>query len=147
MLCTCILIEITLNVYKLVSGPGSKVLKKGKFFSPILIKLIWSMEGEVKSKGFLYLITMFVTIYCIYYQCTEVHFASFLSSAFTIMVVINPERKLVKHTSVQCPDSIVVNSLDFCACVCGSIPSIDKLLFRIYFSPSPPSSPNLPLSN
>ena len=35
-------------------------------------------------------------------QRTEVRFASFLSSGFT--TVINPpERKLAKHTSVQCP--------------------------------------------
>ena len=36
-------------------------------------------------------------------HCTEVHFASFLSGGFTSMAVINsPERKLAKHTSVQC---------------------------------------------
>ena len=35
-------------------------------------------------------------------QCTEVRFASFLSSGFTTMAVMNPlERKLVKRTSVQ----------------------------------------------
>ena len=34
---------------------------------------------------------------------TEVRFASLLSSGFTTMAVINaPERKLAKHTSVQC---------------------------------------------
>ena len=36
-------------------------------------------------------------------QCTEVHFASFLSSEFTTMAVMNtPEKKLEKRTSVQC---------------------------------------------
>ena len=35
-------------------------------------------------------------------QCTEVHFASFLSGGFTAVAVINPpEKKLVKCTSVQ----------------------------------------------
>ena len=34
--------------------------------------------------------------------CTEVHFASFVSSGLTTMAAINPlERKLEKHTSVQ----------------------------------------------
>ena len=34
--------------------------------------------------------------------CTEVRFASFLSSGFTTMAVMNPpEKKLEKHTSVQ----------------------------------------------
>ena len=38
-------------------------------------------------------------------QCTAVRFASFLSSGFTIMAVINPpERKLAKRTSVQWTD-------------------------------------------
>ena len=36
-------------------------------------------------------------------HCTEVRFASFLSSGFTTMAVINlPERKQAKRTSVQC---------------------------------------------
>ena len=36
---------------------------------------------------------------------TEVRFASFLSSGFTPMAVINsPERKLVKRTSVHCTE-------------------------------------------
>jgi hypothetical protein len=36
-------------------------------------------------------------------QCTEVRFVSLLSGGFTTMAVINPpERKLAKHTSVQC---------------------------------------------
>ena len=36
-------------------------------------------------------------------QCTEVRFASFLSSGFIIAIVVNPpERKLAKYTSVQC---------------------------------------------
>ena len=36
-------------------------------------------------------------------HCTEVRFASFLSSGFDTMAVINPpEMKLVLHTSVQC---------------------------------------------
>jgi hypothetical protein len=35
-------------------------------------------------------------------HCTEVHFASLLSSGFTIMAVINPpESKLAKRTSMQ----------------------------------------------
>ena len=35
-------------------------------------------------------------------HCTEVRFASFLSSGFTTMVVINPpEKKLAKRTSVH----------------------------------------------
>jgi hypothetical protein len=35
-------------------------------------------------------------------DCTEVHFASFLSGGFTTMAVINPpERKLAKRTSVD----------------------------------------------
>ena len=54
--------------------------------------------------------TLFITL-CIRYDVictfaehyTEVHFASFLSSGFTTMAVINPlERKLTKRTSVQC---------------------------------------------
>ena len=40
-------------------------------------------------------------------QCTEVHFASFLYGGFTNITIINsPERKLAKHTSVQC--SVVI---------------------------------------
>ena len=36
-------------------------------------------------------------------QCTEVRFASFLSGGFiTAIVVYPPERKLTKHTSVEC---------------------------------------------
>ena len=36
-------------------------------------------------------------------HCTEVHFASFCSSgSITVIVVHPPERKLPKHTSVQC---------------------------------------------
>ena len=36
-------------------------------------------------------------------HCTEVRFASFLSSGFTTMAVINPpEKKLAKRTSVHC---------------------------------------------
>ena len=36
-------------------------------------------------------------------QCTDVRFASFLSSGFTTMAVINPPvRKLTKRTSVHC---------------------------------------------
>ena len=36
-------------------------------------------------------------------QCTDVHFASFLSGGFTTMAVINQlERKLAKRTSVYC---------------------------------------------
>ena len=36
-------------------------------------------------------------------QCTEVHFASFLSGGFTTTAVINPpEKKLAKCTSVHC---------------------------------------------
>ena len=35
------------------------------------------------------------------FHCTEVRFASFLSSGFTTMAVINPlEKKLAKRTSV-----------------------------------------------
>ena len=35
-------------------------------------------------------------------QCTEVHFASFLSGGFITAIVVNPpERKLAKRTSVQ----------------------------------------------
>ena len=35
-------------------------------------------------------------------QCTEVRFASFLSSGFITAIVVNPpERKLAKHTSVH----------------------------------------------
>ena len=35
-------------------------------------------------------------------QCTEVHFASFLSGGFITAIVVNPpERKLAKNTSVQ----------------------------------------------
>jgi hypothetical protein len=35
-------------------------------------------------------------------QCTEVHFASFLSGGFNTATVVNPpERKLAKRTSVQ----------------------------------------------
>ena len=35
-------------------------------------------------------------------QCTEVHFASFLSGEITTMAVINPlEKKLAKRTSVH----------------------------------------------
>jgi hypothetical protein len=37
-------------------------------------------------------------------KCTEMRFASFLSSGFiTAIVVKPPERKLAKRTSVQCP--------------------------------------------
>ena len=37
------------------------------------------------------------------YHCTEVRFASFLSSGFTSMTEINsPEKELAKCTSVQC---------------------------------------------
>ena len=36
-------------------------------------------------------------------QCREMRFATFLSGGFITMVVINPpEKKLAKHTSVQC---------------------------------------------
>ena len=36
-------------------------------------------------------------------QCTEVHFASFLSGRFITAIVVNPpEKKLAKHTSMQC---------------------------------------------
>jgi hypothetical protein len=39
-------------------------------------------------------------------NCTEVHFASFLSGGFITAIVVNPpERKLAKRTSVQWPDS------------------------------------------
>ena len=39
-------------------------------------------------------------------QCTEVRLSSFLSGGFTTRAVINPpERKLTKHTSVQCSDT------------------------------------------
>ena len=45
--------------------------------------------------------------YCGKWPCTEVHFASFLSSRFTTMVVINqPERILAKRNSVQCYDKM-----------------------------------------
>ena len=44
-------------------------------------------------------------IYCT--QLTEVFFASFLSSGFTNMAVINPlERKLAKRTSVHCGNPV-----------------------------------------
>ena len=37
-----------------------------------------------------------------YAQCTEVHFASFLSGGFVTAIVVNPlKRKLAKRTSVQ----------------------------------------------
>ena len=36
-------------------------------------------------------------------QCTEVRFASFISSGFITAIVVNPpEKKLTKRTSVQC---------------------------------------------
>jgi hypothetical protein len=39
------------------------------------------------------------------YQCTEVRFASLLSSGFTAMAVINPlEKKMANRTSVQWTD-------------------------------------------
>ena len=41
-------------------------------------------------------------------QCSEVHFASFLSSGFTTMAVMNPlEKKLEKRTSVHCAGNIL----------------------------------------
>ena len=41
--------------------------------------------------------------YCYLIQCTEMCFASFLSSGFTTITVIDPlESKLAKRTSVQC---------------------------------------------
>ena len=49
---------------------------------------------------------MYKKIPDIFGQCTEVHFASFLSGGFTTMAVINPlERKLAKCTSVHCTKS------------------------------------------
>ena len=45
---------------------------------------------------------MYEWIASVFYQCTQVRFASFLSGGFTTMAVINPpERKLAKRTSVQ----------------------------------------------
>ena len=39
----------------------------------------------------------------LFIQCTEVRFASLLSSGFTTMAVINtPEKKLANRTSVHC---------------------------------------------
>ena len=36
-------------------------------------------------------------------QCTEVRFVSFFSGGFITAIIVNPpERKLEKHTSVQC---------------------------------------------
>lgn len=39
------------------------------------------------------------------HQCTEMRFVSFHSGGFTTMapIIIPPDSKLVKHTSVQCP--------------------------------------------
>ena len=42
------------------------------------------------------------------HQCTEVHFASFLSSIFITAIVVNPlEKNLVKRTSVPCAGSSI----------------------------------------
>ena len=40
-------------------------------------------------------------------ECTEVHFASFLSGGFITAIVVNPpERKLAKRTSVECIETL-----------------------------------------
>jgi hypothetical protein len=40
-------------------------------------------------------------------QCTEVHFASFLSGGFITAIVVNPpERRLAKRTSVQWDENL-----------------------------------------
>ena len=45
-------------------------------------------------------------------QCTEVHFASFLSGGFNTATVVNPpERKLAKRTSVQWTDHSQIANL------------------------------------
>ena len=58
--------------------------------------------NSLQQRG--YQMSLKILIFDDLYQCTEVRFASFLSSEFITAIVVNPpERNLAKRTSVQWP--------------------------------------------
>ena len=113
IICSTSIMVYPSRLLLLKSASNLKWTHFSRNFSPGLFSLLgkwnfqyWTCQSETfKSWNFSVqdLSVLNFSVPDITVQYTEVHFDSFLSGEFTTKAVINPpERKLAKHTSVQC---------------------------------------------